>query len=322
MAWRRRAPAARPIEVAQHACPVPEGATALSPGPAASFDLVIRRDTVTAMPGRLSMAVLLAFFAAGCTPVADPPAAEATRRPSPSPRASPSPASSVAGSSSSPAATATLAPVPPPNPDAPETLELQVTGCPGGVVVDWSPALHPEFHHYFALRSIQPEVDPAYPPIAPAVDWGDSYATDRFITSAVDATLIPSDTDLYYRVMGYDEVNRVVAASPVRHANLTEVVNLGPLVIEPGEEAGSTLLDWTLFGGLGRCFSAYHVLIGPFGTTPGSTLTVMSDQSTTELETIGLHPGASYAIQVRALRTTTLGDFVVAQTEVAGYTVP
>jgi hypothetical protein len=211
---------------------------------------------------------------------------------------------------------------PPPNPDAPETLELRVTGCPGGVVVDWSPALHPEFHHYIALRSIEPEVNPAYPPIAPAVDWGDSYATDRFITAAVDATLIPSDTDLYYRVMAYDEVNRVVAASPVRHANLSEVVDLGALVIEPGEEAGSTHLDWTLFGGLGRCFSAYHVLTGPLGTTPGSTLTVMSDQSTTELETLGLHPGSSYAIQVRAVRSTTLGDFVVAETEIAGYTVP
>ncbi len=189
-------------------------------------------------------------------------------------------------------------------------------------MVDWSPALHPEFHHYTALRSIEAAVDPAYPPIAPAVDWGDSYATDRFVTSAVDATLIPSETDLFYRVMAYDEVNRVVAASPVRHANLFEVVDIGPLVIGPGTEPGSTHLDWTLFGGLGRCFSAYHVLIGPAGTTPGSTLTVLSAQSTTELETIGLHPGTSYAIRVRALRTTTLGEFVVAETEVAGYTVP
>ena len=274
------------------------------------------------MPGRLFMVGFLVVFTVGCTPLADPVTPDSTRRPSPSPRPSPLAAPSRAGASSSPTATASVTPVPPPNPDAPETLELQVTGCPGGVVVDWSPALHPEFHHYIALRSIEPVVDTAYPPIAPAVDWGHSFATDRFITSAVDATLIPSDTDLYYRVMGYDEVNRVVAASPVRHANLTEVVNLGPLVIEPGEEAGSTLLDWTLFGGLGRCFSAYHVLIGPLGTTPGSTLTVMSDQSTTELETTGLHPGASYAIQVRAVRTTTLGDFTVAATEVAGYTVP
>lgn len=274
------------------------------------------------MPGRLVIVVLLVLFTVGCTPLADPVTPESTRRPSASPRVSRSPAASAAGSSVSPAATASLTPQPPPNPDAPETLELQVTGCPGGVVVDWSPALHPEFHHYTALRSIEPVVDPAYPPIAPAVDWGDSYATDRFVTSAVDATLIPSDTDLYYRVMAYDEVNRVLSASPVRHANLSEVVSLGPLVVGPGEEAGSTHLDWTLFGGLRRCFSGYQVLIGPIGTTPASTLTVLSDQSTSELETVGLHPGTSYAIRVRAVRTTTLGDFVVGETEVADYTVP
>jgi hypothetical protein len=274
------------------------------------------------MPGRLLIVALLVLLTVGCTPIADPVTPESTRRPPASPRPSPSASSGVPGSSGSPVASASLTPSPPPNPDAPETLELQVTGCPGGVVVDWSPALHPDFHHYIALRSIEPVVDPAYPPIAPAVDWGDSYATDRFVTSAVDATLIPSDTDLYYRVMAYDEVNRVLSASPARHANLSEVVDLGLLMVEPGQEAGSTRLDWTLFGGLGRCFSGYHVLIGPPGSTPGSTLTVLSDQSTSELETIGLHPGSSYAVRVRAVRTTTLGDFVVAETEVADYTVP
>jgi hypothetical protein len=272
------------------------------------------------MPRRLLIVVVLVAFAAGCTPLGDPLTPVAAS-PTPSPRPSTS-AEPSQGASAGPPPPSTVAPSPTPVPDAPETLELVVTGCPGGVVVDWSPALHPEFHHYTALRSIEPEVNPAYPPIAPAVDWGDSYATDRFITSAVDATLIPSDTDLYYRVMAYDEVNRVVSASPVRHANLFEVVDIGPLAVNPGAEAGSTLLDWSLFGGLGRCFSAYHVLVGPMGGTPGSTLSVVSTQSTTELDTSGLHPGTSYAIQVQAVRSTTLGSFVVAQTEVASYTVP
>ena len=274
------------------------------------------------MPGRLLLGVLLAALSAGCVPVADPVSQEPTRRPSPTLRPSVSADPSRAAASGDPAPSATAVPSATPAPDAPETLDLVVTGCPGGVVVDWSPATHPEFHHYTALRSIEPDVQTAYPPIAPAVDWGHSYATDRFITSAVDATLIPSDTDLYYRVMAYDEVNRPVAASPVRHANLTTVVELGALQASPGQEPGSTRLDWTLFGGLGRCFSAYHVLIGPAGTTPGTTLTVVSEQSTTEVDTLGLHPGVSYAIQVKALRATTLGSFVVAETEVAGYTVP
>jgi hypothetical protein len=275
------------------------------------------------MPGRLRIVVLLlVLFVAGCTPVADPATAEPTRRPSPtaSPAASVGPSRSAVGSGQAP--TQTASPGPTPDPAAPEAMELVVTGCPGGVVVDWSAATHPEFHHYVALRSIEPDVDPAYPPIAPAVDWGDSYATDRFITSAVDATLVPSDTDLYYRVMAYDEVNRVLAESPVRHANLSEVVALGPVVVVHGEDAGTTTLDWTLFGRLGRCFSAYQVLVGPIGTTPTSILTVLSEQATTELVTRGLHSGTSYAIQVVAVRSTTLGSFVVARTEIATYTVP
>jgi hypothetical protein len=273
------------------------------------------------MRGRLLIVPLLVPLVTGCTPIGDPATPRPTVTPSPSagPSVSPEPSLASMAASASP-------PPPPPAPtavpDAPESLELDVTGCPGGVVVDWSPAGHPEFHHYTTLRSIEPNVDPAYPPIAPAVDWGDSYATDRFITSAVDATLIPSQTVLYYRVMGYDAVNGVVAASTIRHTRPKEVVDLGTLVVEGGEQAASTRLDWTLFGGLGRCFTAYHVLIGPVGSSPSSTLTTVSEQSTTEVETIGLHSGASYAIQVVAMRSTTLGSFVVARSEIATYAVP
>ena len=273
------------------------------------------------MPGRLLIVLLLVLFVTGCTGVAGPATAASTGAATPS--ADSSEAATLRPTpSATPSPTATPRPLPTLVPDAPETLELEVTGCPGGVVVDWSPATHPEFHHYTALRSIEAEVDPAYPPIAPAVDWGDSYGTDRFVTSAVDATLIPSDTTLHYRVMAYDPVNRVVAATPVRQTHLSEVVELGLLVVGEGEAGSSTLIDWTLFGGLGGCFSAYHVLVGPAGSPPNSTLTVLSHQSTTELETLGLHPGESYAIQVTVMRSTTLGSFLVARSEIATYTVP
>ena len=263
------------------------------------------------------------MFVTGCTGVGAPATPELDRRCGAHRPTLPSRRRADRLRAPAPSPTAVAAPLPTPVPDAPETLELEVTGCPGGVVVDWSPATHPEFHHYTALRSIEAEVDPAYPPIAPAVDWGDSYGTDRFVTSAVDATLIPSDTTLYYRVMAYDPVNRVVAASPVRHTHLSEVVELGPLVVGTGR-GGSRAPHSTgrLFGGLARCFSAYQVLIGPAGTTPASTLTVISDQSTTELETLGLHSGESYAIQVTVVRSTTLGGFLVGHTEIATYTVP
>ena len=38
--------------------------------------------------------------------------------------------------------------------------------------------------------------------------------------------------------------------------------------------------------------------------------------------TAGLHSGETYTIRVDALRTTTLGGFIVARSETATYTVP
>ena len=275
------------------------------------------------MPGRRPLVLLLLVATAGCTPL-DVGSSEpvATRRPSSAPTTPPSHEAGPSDASPGASPSAIGRPSPAQVTDAPETLELDVSGCPGGVVVNWSPAVHPAFHHYTALRSVEPDVKVAYPPIAPAVDWGDSYATDRFVTSAVDTTVIPSDTILYYRVMGYDEVNRPVAASPVKSARPSEVVDLGALVVGPGERDGVTLLDWSLYGGLGRCFSAYHVLVGPPGADPVATLTTISQQSTTELATSALHPGQAYAIRIHAMRATTLGSFVVAHSDTVTYTVP
>ncbi|MGQ0609214.1 MAG: hypothetical protein ACT4OQ_12230, partial [Chloroflexota bacterium] len=200
-------------------------------------------------------------------------------------------------------------------------LELEATGCPGGVVLDWSPTTQPGFHHYTALRSLDVEVEPDYPPIAPAVDWGDTYATDRFVTSAVDATLIPSEAMFSYRVMAYDARNQHIAASEVRRTRPTEVVDLGTLTVESDDD-GATRIDWRLFGGVAGCFSGYRVLIGPAGGTPSTLLTVITAQSTTELETRALHAGETYAVQVEAVRTATLGGFVVARSETATYAMP
>ena len=271
------------------------------------------------MPGLRRAALLIALIAVGCTPIGTTEVPDATPRRPATPSATASP--SEDGTSASPAASPVVA-SPTADPNAPELLDLEVTGCPGGVVVDWSPTTRPAFHHYLALRSIEPEVETAYPPIAPAVDWGDSYATDRFITSAVDTTLIPSDTVLYYRVMGYDAADGVVAASGVQATNLYEVVELDPIEASPGSAPGRTRLDWGLFGGLGECFSGYHVRIGAAATTPTTTLTVVSDQATSEVETTSLLAGQTYAILVEAVRSTTLGSFVVARTQVTTYTVP
>ena len=269
------------------------------------------------------LSCLVAAMLCGCTSLATPTVAPASptvetaatlpASAAPSPSAEPTPSVVPASEGSSEAPTPGL--------EGLEVLDLDVTGCPGGVALDWSPAAHPEFHHYTGLRSLEPDVAPDYPPIAPAVDWGHSYGTDRFVTSAVDATLIPSEADFYYRVMAYDEGNRAIAASVVRRTRPTEVVDLGALVVEPAAE-GATRIDWSLFGGLGRCFSAYRVIIGTGGAAPSSTLTVISSQALSELETTGLHAGATYEVRVDVVRTTTLGSFVVASTATVTYTVP
>lgn len=182
-------------------------------------------------------------------------------------------------------------------------------------MLDWSASTHPDFHHYIALRSPNSEIAPAYPPIAPAVDWGDTYETDPFVTSAVDASILPSATLWNYRVMAYDGEGRVVSASPVRSASISEVVDLGEVRVSPAPD-GANRLGWRPYTGFSSCFSFYRVLSG------GSVLSVISDQETASMETDALHPGTTYQLGVQAVRATTLGSFVVGQTDTITYTVP
>lgn len=273
------------------------------------------------MVARLLSCLAAAAVLSGCTSPASPTVAPAAPTVNATPSVAPTPSATVAPSQSAPQSPS-ASPAASLDAEGLEVLELEVTGCPGGVALDWSPASHAEFHHYTALRSLEPDVATAYPPIAPAVDWGRSYGTDRFVTSAVDASLIPSEAIFHYRVMAYDEENRPVAASPVRRSRPTQVVELGPLVLGAAGAEGATHIDWALYGGLGRCFSAYRVLIGPDGSAPSSTLTVISSQDVTEIETSGLHAGETYQVRVDAVRTTTLGSFVVASTETVTYTPP
>ena len=188
-------------------------------------------------------------------------------------------------------------------------------------MLEWSASTDPRFHHYTALRSPQREIETPWPPIAPAVDWGDTYATDRFVTSAADASIIPSDTRWFYRVMAYDADGAVIGASAVRDGRLDEVDDLGSVEVSTTAE-GDTRLRWGAYGGFSRCFSSYRVMIGIGGGLPNTLLAVVSDQSTAELVTDALHPDTMYAIRVQAIRTTTLESFVVGQTEVVTHTLP
>jgi hypothetical protein len=269
-------------------------------------------------PGRrlllVASAILVVSQSACVPPLASPSGSELN----PSLPATPGP-SLAASASASLASTPTPVPTPVPSVD-PAALELEAISCDGGVVLEWSASIAPDFHHYTALRSPVREIEPLYPPIAPAVDWGDTYATDRFVTSAVDASIIPSETRWFYRVMAYDVDGAVVGASPVRGAQLGEVDELGELQVEALDD-GRTRVEWQPYEGFSRCFSGYRVLFGTGGSA-STVLAVVSSQQTAEMETDALHPETAYVFRVQAVRVTTLGSFVVADSEVADYTVP
>jgi hypothetical protein len=193
------------------------------------------------------------------------------------------------------------------------------------VVLEWSILRDPRFHHYTVLRSPQPQIDPSWPPVAPAVDWGTTFATDPFVTTAVDASLVPGPTEWNYRAMAYDARSRPLAVSPVRQARLDPVVKLGPLRARAGD-GRITRLRWAPFDGRRACFSWYALIASRTDPAPthgtGSTVAVMTSRDTDQLRTDALERGATYYLRVEAVRTSPLGEFVVAQTDVARYTAP
>lgn len=238
------------------------------------------------------------------TPTASASASVASVRPSASP---------IASASAEPTATA-IASV------TPAGFDLEVIGCNGGVVLDWTPLAVPGFHHYTALRSPSREIAADWPPIAPAVDWGDTYITDPYVTSGVDASILPSATRWSYLVVAYDAEDRPLAASPVRTTRMEEVDSLDRLLVRAAEDGG-TRLRWASFDGFSECFSSYRVLATPAGGTT-SVIAVISDQATSELETDALHPGITYRLEVRAVRDATRGSFVVGRAAPVTYLVP
>jgi hypothetical protein len=255
----------------------------------------------------------LTFVLAGCTigAPAELTPVEVTQRPTPMP----TPRRSD-GTGLTPSAAPSVTPAPPL--DA-RTFDLEAITCPGGVVLDWAPTVQPTFHHYSALRSPEREIPPDWPPVAPAVDWGDSYTTDRFVTAAVDTSILPSDTQWYYRVIAYDVRDRAIALSPVREAKMRERTDLGDLGVGTGPD-GRTRLSWTPYAGNPECFSSYQIVAASGGTP--RTLSVVSEQAAGSLETDALRSGATYELVVRAVVTTTLGNVVLGETDRVTFTVP
>ena len=92
------------------------------------------------------------------------------------------------------------------------------------------------------------------------------------------------------------------------------MIDLGPLTVST--ERGVTRLEWARYEGFSACFSAYRVLDG------SSVMRIISDPDTAVFETDLLRPGSTHQLRVEAIRSTALGSFVTARTQMLGYVVP
>jgi len=125
--------------------------------------------------------------------------------------------------------------------------------------------------------------------------------------------------------MAFNADDQVIAASDIVSATPKPVKLLGGLEVTP--DAGGTRLSWTPYGGPEWCFDFYKIVYSLTDETPSYLdgdpyLAALSDQGASTFVSPDLVSGKTYFIRVQALRGTELGGFVVAQTEVATYTVP
>ena len=262
-----------------------------SPTPQASFALVAPVESASMLP-------------ASGDPSAVASAAEPTAKPTPKPTPRP-----------------TAAPTPGLVP-----LTLAATGCGGGVVLDWSTYEGAGFNHYTTLRSTSSSIPKAWPPQGGAVAVDGTSTTNVAATSAVDAGVAPGS--YYYRTMAFNADDGVIGASAVVSAVAAPVGSLGALSVGPDAVAG-TDLAWTPYAGGEGCFTWYKLVFSETSATPSYLtgdpyLAAISTPATGSYVTdsADLVSGHTYHFRVQVLKATELGLFVVAQTDVATYTMP
>ena len=261
---------------------------------------------------------------ASATPTPSPtPSATATPQPTPVPTVTPAP---TVKPTAVPIATPkpTLAPTPTPKP-AIGTMVLALTGCNGGAVLEWSKVTDARFHHYVTLRSISSDIPASYPASGGAVEVAGTFSKDPATTSAVDASA-PTGVSLSYRTLALDAGNAVIAASPVRSAIAKPVAALGTLSAAPAGD-GKTTFAWAPYGGPGACFTYYKLVHSETDTTPSylegsAAWAAIGDQATTSVTLTGPVSGTTYHVRLQAVRATSLGAMVVAQTDVLTYPAP
>jgi hypothetical protein len=202
-------------------------------------------------------------------------------------------------------------------------MTLTLSGCNGGVVLEWSKVVDARFHHYTTLRSTSADIPAAYPPQAGAVEVPGTFVKDPAATSATDASA-PTGTTLHYRTLAFDAENRVIAASPVRSAVAKPVLGLGPLATAPADP-GKVTISWAPYGGPGACFTYYKLVYSTTSTSPSylagdPTWAAIGVQSQTSV-VIDEPAAGTYYVRLQAIRATATGKMLVAQTDVLTWVV-
>ena len=209
-------------------------------------------------------------------------------------------------------------------------MSLSLKSCEGGVVLVWSKVTSDSFNHYRTLRSSSSEIPLAYPPQAGAVAIDSTYTTDPNTTDAFD-TGADVGAPVYYRAMAFNAENGVIAASPVSAAVVPKaVLGLGGLAIsQPGGPGTATQFDWSAYGGLSACFSYYKLVgsttnpepsyLGEGGLDVAIPISLQSASSATFDSTA--IPAGTYWFRLQAIRATSLGKFIVAETTVQQFTI-
>ena len=162
-----------------------------------------------------------------------------------------------------------------------------------------------------------------YPPAGGASGVDSTYSTDSAKSDGYDPTGDGGGVR-YYRAIAFGVEDHPLAASPVKSVTTKAIKALGGLAIGP--DGPLTQFDWSPYAGPTSCYSFYKLVYSAEDSTPSyldgaAVAWVGTDQGTGSAAAEALDPG-TYWFRLEAIRQTSLGKFIVAQTDAVQYSVP
>jgi hypothetical protein len=176
------------------------------------------------------------------------------------------------------------------------------------------------------LRGASAEIPTGWPPADGVAKVGSATTADLGTTDGFDPTEVGGSA--WYRAVAYNGENVALAASASTGLTTIGIADLGGLGIN--DEAGGDLtFTWSPFVWAdGGCFSYYKLVASFVDDTPsyleGADFAIPISEQTAAGTTVteGLTSGQTYYFRLQAIRVTSLGKFVVAQTAVIQHAVP